>query len=141
MNRVILFGNLGRDPEVRSMNDGTKVCSLSLATTERWKDRATGEQKEKTEWHRIVAYGAVVDVFEKYCKKGSKLLVEGRLQTRKWVDQGGVEKYTTEIKLENFDFAGTVDRNETAGSEPTRRPAAAAAAKKTSTIDDDSVPW
>ena len=103
VNKVILVGNIGRDPEVRSMNSGDKVCNLSLATSETWNDRNTGERQERTEWHRVVIFDQrLVDVCEKYVKKGSKLYIEGQLQTRKWSDQQGVEKYSTEVVLQRF---------------------------------------
>jgi len=103
LNKVTLIGNLGRDPEVRFSQDGKKIANLSLATSEKWKDKATGEQREKTEWHRIVIFNkGLAGVAEKYLKKGSKIYVEGMLQTRKWTDNSGVDKYTTEIVLQNF---------------------------------------
>jgi single-strand DNA-binding protein len=103
VNKVILIGNLGRDPEVRSMQNGDKVCNLSVATSERWKDRNSGEMQERTEWHRVVLFDQrLVEVAEKYLKKGSKVYIEGQLQTRKWTDQSGVEKYSTEVVLQRF---------------------------------------
>ena len=103
VNKVILVGNLGRDPEVRSMQSGDKVCNLSLATSENWRDKNTGERREKTEWHRVVIFDPrLVDVAEKYLRKGSKIYVEGQLQTRKWTDQSGQEKYSTEVVLQRF---------------------------------------
>lgn len=103
VNKVILVGNLGRDPEVRAMQSGDKVCNLSVATSERWKDRNSGEMQEKTEWHRVVVFDQkLADVAEKYLRKGSKVFLEGQLQTRKWTDQSGVEKYTTEVVLQRF---------------------------------------
>jgi len=103
VNKVILVGNLGRDPEIRSTQDGTKVANLSLATSENWRDKNTGERKERTEWHRVVVFNErLVDVIEKYVKKGSKLYIEGALQTRKWTDNAGAEKYTTEVVLQRF---------------------------------------
>ena len=103
VNKVILVGNLGRDPEIRAMQSGDKVCNLSLATSERWKDRNSGEMQEKTEWHRVVLFDQkLIEVAEKYLKKGSKVFVEGQLQTRKWTDQQGVEKYSTEVVLQRF---------------------------------------
>jgi single-strand DNA-binding protein len=103
VNKVILVGNLGRDPEIRSTQDGTKVANLSLATSENWRDKSTGERKERTEWHRVVIFNErLVDVVEKYVKKGSKLYIEGALQTRKWTDNTGAEKYTTEVVLQRF---------------------------------------
>jgi single-strand DNA-binding protein len=103
VNKVILVGNLGRDPEVRSMQSGDKVCNLSVATSERWKDRNSGEMQEKTEWHRVVVFDQkLAEVAEKYLKKGAKVFLEGQLQTRKWTDNSGVEKYTTEVVLQRF---------------------------------------
>ena len=103
VNKVILVGNLGRDPEIRHGQDGTKVVSLSVATTESWKDRTTGERRDRTEWHRVVIFNdRLADIAEKYLKKGSRLYLEGQLQTRKWSDQSGQEKYTTEVILPKF---------------------------------------
>lgn len=102
VNKVILIGNCGKDPEIRTMQDGKKVANLSIATSDSWKDKATGEKKEKTEWHRIVIFGGLADIVEKYVKKGSKIYVSGSLQTRKWTDKDGVEKYSTEVVLQNF---------------------------------------
>src|SRR4249919_3988973 len=103
VNKVILVGNLGRDPEIRSTNDGARIANLNLATSESWRDRMSGERKEKTEWHRVVIFNErLVEVAEKYLRKGSKIYVEGQLQTRKWQDQQGQEKYTTEIVVQNF---------------------------------------
>lgn len=109
VNKVILVGNVGKDPEIRSMGNGSKVANLSLATSETWKDKSTGERKEKTEWHRVSIFGdALVNVVEKYVKKGSKLYIEGSIQTRKWTDQSGAEKYSTEIVLQGFNGALTM---------------------------------
>ena len=103
VNKVILVGNLGRDPEIRSTQDGTRVANLSLATSESWRDKSSGERREKTEWHRVVVFNErIVEVAEKYLRKGSKVYVEGQLQTRKWTDQSGQEKYTTEVVLQRF---------------------------------------
>ena len=103
VNKVILLGNLGRDPEIRSMQSGSKMANFSIATSKRWKDRNTQEQKEKTSWHNIVIFGeGLVDIVEKYVKKGSKIYVEGELQTRKWQDQDGNDKYTTEVVLQGY---------------------------------------
>lgn len=103
VNKVILVGNLGRDPEIRSMQNGGKVCNLSVATSERWRDRTSGEQQERTEWHRVVIFDdRIVDVAERYLKKGAKIYLEGELQTRKWQDQSGQERYTTEVVLRKF---------------------------------------
>ena len=103
VNKVILVGNLGRDPEVRYMQSGDKVVNLAIATSERWSDRQSGERREKTEWHRVVIFDQnIADVAEKYLRKGTKVYLEGQLQTRKWTDQGGQEKYTTEVVLQRF---------------------------------------
>ena len=103
VNKVILVGNLGRDPEIRTLNNGEKVANLSLATSEQWRDKSTGERKEKTEWHRVVIFNDnIVKVVENYLKKGSTIYVEGSLQTRKWTDQQGVEKYSTEVVIQKF---------------------------------------
>jgi single-strand DNA-binding protein len=103
VNKVILVGNLGRDPEIRSTNDGTRIANLNLATSESWRDRVSGERKERTEWHRVVIFNErLVEIAEKYLRKGSKLYVEGALQTRKWTDQQGAERYSTEVVLQRF---------------------------------------
>ena len=103
VNKVILVGNLGRDPEARQMQDGNPVVNLSLATSESWKDKNTGERREKTEWHRVVIFNErLADVAQKFLRKGSKIYIEGQLQTRKWTDQSGVEKYSTEVVLQRF---------------------------------------
>jgi single-strand DNA-binding protein len=103
VNKVILVGNLGRDPEVRSTQDGKKIVNFSVATSETWKDRSSGERRERTEWHRVVIFNEhLAKIAEQYIHKGSKVYLEGQLQTRKWTDQAGVEKYTTEVVLQNF---------------------------------------
>ena len=103
VNKVILVGNLGKDPEVRRMTSGDPVVNLSVATSESWRDKASGEKKEKTEWHRVVIFNKnLAEVAEKYLRKGSKVYVEGQLQTRKWTDKDGAEKYSTEVVLQNF---------------------------------------
>jgi len=103
VNKVILVGNLGRDPEVRTTSSGSKVVQLSIATSERWRDRASGEQREKTEWHRVVIFNErLTDVAERYLQRGRQVYIEGQLQTRKWQDQEGNDKYTTEIVLSQF---------------------------------------
>ncbi len=103
INKVILIGNVGGDPEIRNTNDGREIASFSLATSESWKDKNTGEKKDKTEWHRLVVFSqGLVGIVKSYVKKGSKLYIEGQLQTRKWTDNNGVDKYTTEIVLQNF---------------------------------------
>ncbi len=103
VNKVILIGNLGKDPEVRNTQSGSKIVNLTVATSETWNDKASGERKEKTEWHRVVVFNErVADVAERFLKKGRKVYVEGTLQTRKWTDQSGVEKYSTEVVIDRF---------------------------------------
>ncbi len=103
VNKVILIGNLGRDPEVRSTQDGTRVANLSVATSESWKDRESGERRERTEWHRVVIFNEhLVEIVEKYLRKGSKVYLEGQLQTRKWQDQSGQDRYTTEVVMNRY---------------------------------------
>ena len=103
VNKVILVGNLGRDPEIRTLNSGDRVANLNVATSETWRDKSSGERKEKTEWHRVVIFNEnLVKVAENYLKKGSKVYIEGQLQTRKWQDQSGQDKYSTEIVLQRF---------------------------------------
>lgn len=103
VNKVILVGNLGKDPEVKTTQDGIKIVNLSVATSEQWKDRDTQERKERTEWHRVVIFNEkLAEVADKYLRKGSKIFVEGQLQTRKWTDQSGQERYTTEIIVPRF---------------------------------------
>lgn len=103
VNKVILIGNLGRDPEVRRLNSGESVVSLNVATTESWRDKASGERKDRTEWHRVVIFNENLGkIAEQYLKKGSKVYLEGQLQTRKWADKDGVEKYTTEVVLQRY---------------------------------------
>jgi single-strand DNA-binding protein len=103
VNKVILVGNLGRDPELRSTQDGMRIANLAVATSESWRDRVSGERKERTEWHRVVIFNErLAEIAEKYLKKGSKIYVEGALQTRKWTDNSGQERYTTEVVLQRF---------------------------------------
>ncbi len=103
VNKVILVGNLGRDPEVRTFQNGGKVCNLRIATSENWKDRQSGERKERTEWHSVAIFNEnLARIAEQYLKKGSKVYVEGKLETRKWQDQSGQDRYTTEVVIRNF---------------------------------------
>ena len=103
VNKVILIGNLGRDPELRSTQDGMRIANLAVATSESWRDRVSGERKERTEWHRVVIFNErLAEIAEKYLKKGAKVYIEGALQTRKWTDNAGQERYTTEIVLQRF---------------------------------------
>ena len=109
VNKVILVGNLGKDPEIRRTQDGRPIANLSVATSETWRDKATGERKEKTEWHRVVIFTeGLCKIAEQYLKKGAKVYIEGQLQTRKWTDQSGVEKYSTEVVLQDFNSTLTM---------------------------------
>jgi len=109
VNKVILIGNLGKDPEIRRTQDGRPIANLSIATSETWRDKATGERKEKTEWHRVVIFSEpLCKIVEQYLKKGAKVYIEGALQTRKWTDQSGVEKYSTEVVLQGFNSTLTM---------------------------------
>ena len=117
VNKVILLGNLGRDPEIRSMQSGKKMASFSIATSKRWKDKNTQEQKENTSWHNIVVFNeGLVDVIEKYVKKGSKIYVEGELSTRKYQDKDGNDKYTTEVVLQGYNSTLTMLDSRNSGS-------------------------
>ena len=156
VNKVILVGNLGKDPEIRRTQDGRPIANLSVATSESWRDKATGERKEKTEWHRVVIFSeGLCKIAEQYLKKGAKVYIEGQLQTRKWTDQSGVEKYSTEVVLQNFnstltmlegrsgggggsfgsDDAGDFGSSSPASSAPRR--AVAAGGGRNSDMDDD----
>jgi single-strand DNA-binding protein len=121
MNKAQIIGHVGKDPEIRTTQGGSKVASFSVATTETWKDKKTGDRKEKTEWHRVVVFSpGLVGIVEKYVKKGAKLYVEGQLATRKWTDKKGNDNYTTEIVIKSY--GGTIellDRKPTAPAEPT----------------------
>ena len=157
VNKVILVGNLGKDPEVRRMQNGNPVVNLSVATSENWRDKATGERKEKTEWHRVVIFSeGLAKVAEQYLKKGSKVYIEGALQTRKWTDQSGVEKYSTEVVLQGFNSNLTMldGRSGGAGSfgsddsgpdfgsaGPSSAPRRAVAAGARSNDMDDEIPF
>ena len=124
VNKVILIGNLGRDPEIRTTQDGTRVANLSIATSENWRDKGSGERREKTEWHRVVIFNdRLVEVVERYLKKGATVYIEGQLQTRKWTDQSGAEKYTTEVVLQKYRgeltmLGGRGDSGSMGGGEP-----------------------
>jgi single-strand DNA-binding protein len=125
VNKVILVGNLGRDPEVRHTQDGQKIVHLALATSERWRDRNTGEQRDRTEWHRVVIFNERLgEIAEKYLAKGRQVYVEGQLQTRKWTDQSGQERYTTEVVLQRFRGELTLlgGRGDDMGAEPGDEP-------------------
>lgn len=119
VNKVILIGNVGRDPEVKFMADGNAICNLSVATTHAWKDKASGEKKEETEWHRVTLRGRTAEVAGEYVKKGTAVYIEGRLRTRKWTDKAGVEKYTTEIVADSMQMlGGKGERQETLAPAP-----------------------
>ncbi|HEY7972339.1 MAG TPA: single-stranded DNA-binding protein [Xanthobacteraceae bacterium] len=155
VNKVILVGNLGKDPEIRRTQDGRPIANLSVATSESWRDKASGERKEKTEWHRVVIFSEpLCKIVEQYLKKGAKVYIEGALQTRKWTDQSGVEKYSTEVVLQGFNSTLTMLDGRSGGggggfadepggdfgasspsSAPPRRVAAAGA--RNSDMDDD----
>jgi single-strand DNA-binding protein len=153
VNKVILVGNLGADPEVRTLPSGNKVVNMSVATSESWRDKNSGERKEKTEWHRVVIFSeGLARVAEQYLKKGAKVYLEGQLQTRKWQDQSGQDKYSTEVVLQGFNSNLTMldGRGDNAGgdsigfsgpptgrSEGGRRPAANAPAFEPGGMDDD----
>ena len=118
VNKVILVGNLGRDPEVKSMQDGRSMVNMSVATSDTWRDRQSGERKERTEWHRVVIFNEkLAEVAQKYVRKGSKIYVEGQLSTRKWTDQSGQERYTTEVVIPRFGGALTMLDGRSGGSE------------------------
>ena len=144
VNKVILVGNLGKDPEVRRMTSGDPVVNLSIATSESWRDKPSGERKEKTEWHRVVIFNKnLADVAEKYLRKGAKVYLEGSLQTRKWTDKDGAEKYSTEVVLQNFN--GTLvmldGRNEGGGGSRERVGASEAPAAFQRDEMDDEIPF
>jgi single-strand DNA-binding protein len=156
VNKVILVGNLGKDPEIRRTQDGRPIANLSVATSENWRDKATGERKEKTEWHRVVIFSeGLAKIAEQYLKKGAKVYIEGQLQTRKYTDQSGAEKYTTEVVLQGFNSALTMLDGRAGGgggfsdepsgdfggagpsSAPPRRVAAPGGGGRNSDMDDD----
>jgi single-strand DNA-binding protein len=155
VNKVILVGNLGRDPEIRRTQDGRPIANLSVATSESWRDKTTGERKEKTEWHRVVIFNeGLCKIVEQYLKKGSKIYLEGQLQTRKYTDKDGVEKYSTEVVLQGFNSSltmldtrgggggagGDTDSGDDFGSRgpsAARKPAMAGAGGKRGDMDDE----
>jgi single-strand DNA-binding protein len=124
VNKVIIVGNLGRDPEIKTFPSGDQVANVSIATTDRWKDKNSGEQKEATEWHRVTFNGRLAEIVGQYLRKGSQVYVEGSLRTRKWTDQSGVEKYTTEIRADEMKMLGGKgdgERQEAEQEKPARR--------------------
>jgi len=145
VNKVILVGNLGKDPEIRSTQDGREIANLTIATSESWKDKNTGERKEKTEWHRVVIFNdGLVNVCKNYLKKGAKLYIEGSLQTRKWTDKDGQEKYSTEVVLQGFGSTLTMldgkrDGGDNASSGGYSAPATSS--KPASELLDDEIPF
>ena len=152
INKVILIGNLGQDPEIRYTSGGMAIATLSLATSESWRDKHTGEQKERTEWHRVVLVGKLAEVAGQYLKKGSQVYVEGKLQTRKWQDQSGQDRYTTEVQVDSFTgvlqmLGGKPQQgsSQKAQSQPPARPAATTSAGQQSNEPpfdyDDDLPF
>ena len=134
MNQATLIGNVGRDPEIRTTHSGEKIANITLATTDRWKDKNTGEKREATEWHRISIFGPLAGVVERYVTKGSKLMIQGQIKTRKWQDQSGVEKYSTEIILSGPRATMTMLDAKQGGDDP-KGPAASTA--DYGDLDDD----
>jgi single-strand DNA-binding protein len=159
VNKVILVGNLGKDPEIRRTQDGRPIANLSIATSETWRDKGTGERKEKTEWHRVVIFNeGLCKVAEQYLKKGAKVYIEGQLQTRKWTDQSGAEKYSTEVVLQGFNstltmldgrgggsgFGGEDSSGDFGSSSPSSAPprrAVAAGGRPGNSDMDDDIPF
>lgn len=153
VNKVILVGNLGRDPEIRSTQDGREIANLAIATSENWKDKNTGERKEKTEWHRVVIFNdGLVNVVKNYVKKGSKVYIEGALQTRKWTDKDGQEKYSTEVVLQGYGStltmldskggsAGASDNGGYGQERSYSAPQASSASKPARELMDDEIPF
>jgi len=137
VNKVILIGNLGRDPEVRYTSSGSAVANFTLATTDRWTDQSSGERKERTEWHRLVVWGKQAEIAGEYLRKGKQLYVEGSLQTREWTDREGQKRYTTEIRVWKFQMLGT--RQDAPADEPATP--APAVAEGGSGYDEDDVPF
>lgn len=142
VNKVILVGNLGNDPDVRTMQSGAKVCNLSIATSEKWKDKNTGERKEKTEWHRVVVFNEnIVNVCANYLRKGSKVYLEGQIETRKWTDNSGVEKYTTEIVLRPYRGELVMLDGKSSDDKPVMDNTPAGRDDVQNTISDDEIPF
>lgn len=143
VNKVIIVGNLGRDPEMRTFPSGDQVANVTIATTDRWRDKNTGENKEATEWHRVVFNGRLAEIVGQYLRKGSQVYVEGSLRTRKWTDQSGQEKFTTEIRADTMQMLGGKQEGGSDASTSTRSPQRAAPAPKAGGFDDmdDDIPW
>jgi single-strand DNA-binding protein len=146
VNKVILVGNLGKDPETRRLQSGDPVVNLSIATSESWRDKASGERKEKTEWHRVVIFNKnLAEVAEKYLRKGAKVYIEGALQTRKWTDKDGAEKYSTEVVLQNFRGELTMLDSKGEGGGGARMSGGGGASESPASFDrgdmDDEIPF
>ena len=145
VNKVLIVGNLGRDPEMRTFPNGDKVANVTIATTDKWKDKASGEEREATEWHRVSFNGRLAEIVEQYLRKGSQVYVEGSLRTRKWTDQAGVEKYSTDIRADNMQMLGGRPEGGDAPRQaaPAPRQAPAPAPRAASGFDDmdDDIPF
>lgn len=137
VNKAILVGHLGRDPETRHMPNGDAVCTVSVATSETWKDKATGEKKEATEWHRVLFFGRLAEIADQYLRKGSAIYVEGSLRTRKWTDKSGVERYTTEIRADTMKMLGGKGDDESHHPEQKNQPKAANPKSDNGFAEDD----
>lgn len=135
VNKAIIVGNLGRDPEVRTFPNGDRVANVTIATTDKWKDKQTGEQKEATEWHRVVFIGRLAEVVSEYLKKGSQVYVEGSIRTRKWTDKDGTEKYSTEIRAEQMQMLSSREAH------PSSQPRSVSKPAKVAQDEDDSIPF
>jgi single-strand DNA-binding protein len=142
LNKVILVGNLGKDPEIRYMPNGNAVANLTLATTESWKDKQTGDQQEKTEWHRIVMFRRLAEIAGEYLKKGSQIYIEGKLQTRKWQDNSGNDRYTTEIVANEMQMLGGRGGGSTGFADNAAPVPASASVSESAPADfDDDIPF
>ncbi len=153
VNKAIIVGNVGKDPEIRRTQDGRPIANLTVATSESWRDKSSGERKEKTEWHRVVVFSeGLCKVVEQYVKKGAKLYIEGSLQTRKWQDKDGQDKYSTEVVLQGFNSTLTMldgrddgppneRQNPLNDPEPTRTPKASGARRQSAEMDDPEIPF
>lgn len=139
VNKVILVGNLGKDPEVRYTSSGDAICNFSIGTTESWKDKASGERREATEWHRISIFGKLAEIAGEYLKKGSQVYIEGRLQTRKWQDQNGQDRYTTEVRADVMKMLGkpSEDRKESKAPDRPKQTPTPQPPKQQYDFDDD----
>ena len=140
VNKVILVGNLGRDPEVRYTTNGTAVANFPIATTDRWVDQASGERKERTEWHRIVVWSKQAEIAGEYLRKGKQVYIEGSLQTREWTDRDGNKRYTTEVKAQNFQMLGSRQDAPSSDDRPSPAPAAAAS-EPDAGYEEDDIPF